>query len=363
MTQHPHRDRRVRRLTILAIVPLVAMVLASCSAGNSGSGTSSKSAKDVHIAFVYDTTDANFAQEMALGAQAAAKATGITLNASAPATAIGSQQVQLFQAAERTSPDGIALATLFPDLFVRPFTDAKKLGIPLIAVDAPPAKGAPVPFFIGNDNFTLGVSLANAMLSKIPENTPGEILIGTDTPGLPVLTSRNEGFKSVIKAKRPGVTFVEFNSTQSATTNFNAWSAAVAAHPKALAYVGPGSQDAASLAQIEQKQNVHLVVGAADLDPIALKGVKDGYVTALASPEHWLKGYIAVTLLAEHALKGTKMPTGWWNPGDLVVDSSNVAAIMDRQSSNAKRTAAFQKEVDSELANPSKYIKPLSEIE
>jgi ribose transport system substrate-binding protein len=373
MTQHPDRTdqplsrirppRRahVRRLAAVVIVPVLAVALAACSSGSSSGGT--KSAKDAHIAFVYDTTDSNFAQEMALGAKAAAKSTGVTLNASAPPAAVGSQQVQLFQAAERTSTDGIALATLFPDLFVRPFTDAKKLNIPLIAVDAPPAKGAPVTFFIGNDNFKLGVALANAMLSKIPTGVSGEILIGTDTPGLPVLTQRNEGFKSVIKAKRPGVTFVEFNSTQAPTTNFNAWSAAVSAHPTALAFVGPGSQDAASLAQIEKKTGKKLVVGAADLDPIALQGVKSGYVTALASPEHWLKGYLAVALLAEKATKGKKLPSGWWNPGDLVVNSANVDEIIDRQSSEAKRTAYFTKEAKAQLANPSKYLKPLSDIE
>jgi ribose transport system substrate-binding protein len=362
MTQHPHLRRRSRRLAALAVIPITAIALAGCST-SSPSSSHTKSPSSVHIAFVYDTTDSNFAQEMALGAQAAAKATGITLNASAPPAPVGSQQVQLFQAAEHTSANGIALATLFPDLFVRPFTEAKDAGIPTIAVDAPPAKGAPVTLFIGNDNFKLGVALANAMLSKIPADTAGQILIGTDTPGLPVLTQRNAGFISVMKAQRPQITFLQFNSMQAPTANYNAWSAAVASHPNALAYVGPGSQDAASLAQIEQKTGKHLVVGAADLDPIALKGIKDGYVVALASPEHWLKGYIAVSLLAEHALKGTKLPTGWWNPGDLVVNAANVDAIMARQKSNATRTAWFKKEVAKELANPSKYLKPLSDIE
>ena len=54
---------------------------------------------------------------MALGAAAAAKVSGITLSNVAPPGANGPQQVQQFQAAENTSKDGIALATLFPDLF------------------------------------------------------------------------------------------------------------------------------------------------------------------------------------------------------------------------------------------------------
>jgi ribose transport system substrate-binding protein len=271
------------------------------------------------------------------------------------------QPVQLVQAALASSKDGIALATLFPDLFIHPFKQAEGDGIPTIAVDAPPAAGSGVTLFIGNDNFELGVQLANALLPKIPK-TSGQILIGTDTPGLPVLTARNEGFENTVKKARPGITFVNFNSTQEPSSNYSAWSSAVQAHPNALAYVGPGSQDAASMYQIEKKTGKHYLVGADDLDPNSLAGVAQGYVQALVSPEHWLKGYIAVSLLAQHALKKTALPTGWWNPGSLVVDKSNIAKIQARQKDAAARTAYFQAEVNKELANPSQYLKPLSAL-
>jgi ribose transport system substrate-binding protein len=347
----------------------LAVTLVACgsgsSAGTSSGGSSSSGgsgdASKVKIAFVYDTTAENFAQEMSLGAAAAAKSTGVSLTNTAPPTASGSQQVQLFQAALASSKDGIALATLFPDLFIHPFKQAESDGIPTVAVDAPPAQGSGVTLFIGNDNFALGVQLADALLPKIPK-TSGQILIGTDTPGLPVLTARNQGFEQTVKKARPGVTFVNFNSTQEPTTNFSAWSSAVQAHPNALAYVGPGSQDAASMYQIEKKTGKHYVVGADDLDPNSLAGVAQGYVTALVSPEHWLKGYIAVSLLAQHALKNSPLPTGWWDPGSLVVDKSNISKIEARQKSNATRTAYFQNEVNQELANPSKYLKPLSAL-
>jgi ribose transport system substrate-binding protein len=338
---------------------LLILSLAAGCGKSADKSTGKKAAKDTHIAFIYDTTVSNFAQEMALGAQAAGSATGVDLNTSAPPAPVGSDQVKLFQAAEGKATDGMALATLFPDLFIRPLTDADHRGIPLIAVDTPPAKGTPSMLFIGNDNFQLGVDLANALLAKIPANTPGEILVGTDTPGLPVLTARNDGFKSVITQKRPGVTFVDFNSKQAPTDNYNAWSAAVSAHPNALAYVGPGSQDAASLAQIQQKTGKKLLVGADDLDPIALQGIKSGYVQALVSPEHWLKGYIAVRLLADKATQGKALPTGWWDPGALVVDASNIDKIVARQATPAARTAYFTDQVTAELNDPAKYLKPM----
>jgi ABC-type sugar transport system substrate-binding protein len=363
-----HRPSR-RKVAAAGIGAVLAVGLAACgssassSSSSSASSSSSSAAKaaKVHIAFVYDTTAENFAQEMSLGAAAAAKVTGITLTNVAPPGADGPQQVQQFQAAEQTSKNGIALATLFPDLFIRPFKQAEAAGIPTIAVDTPPPPGSNVTLFIGNDNYYLGVQLADALLPKIP-NTAGQIVIGTDTPGLPVLTARNQGFMVTVKKARPHVTFINFDSTQEPSTNYSAWSAAVQAHPHALAYVGPGSQDSASLYEIEKKTGKHYLVGADDLDPNSLAGVAQGYVYALVSPEHWLKGYIATYLLAEHALTGKALPTGWWNPGSIIVDKANIAAILARQKSAATRYAYFKKEVSYELAHPSLYLKPLSDI-
>ena len=185
--------------------------------------------------------------------------------------------------------------------------------MPLVAVDVPPPKGAEkaVKLLIGNSNEEIGADLAKAILPKIPEGAKGQILMGTDTPGLPVLEQRNKGFQDVIKKERPGVTFLVFDAKQSPTDNFNTWSAQVKAHPDALAYVGPGSQAAVSLTRIQKRdKGKKLVVGACDLDPVALEGVRDGYVTALISPEHWLKGYLAIKLMADAKQNGKDLPGG-----------------------------------------------------
>lgn len=348
-------------ILLLAGAAVVVTVLAGC--GSSGTAATSPAArpspKNVKIAFIYDTTDENFAQEMALGAAAAAKVTGVSLTNAAPPTAVGAQQLSLFESATNTSKNGIALATLFPDLFVRPLNQAQQAGIPLIAVDTPPPAGTKVGLFIGNDNVQLGQALANALLPKIPAGTKGTIVIGTDTP---VLTARNQGFEQTMSKARPGITYVNFDSTQVPSTNYSAWQAAVSAHPNAVAYVGPGSQDATSMAEIEKHTGKHYLVGADDLDPTALQGIANGEVDVLISPEHWLKGYIAVDLLAEQALTGKKLPTGWWNPGYLVVNSQNITEIEARQATAASRLAWFSKEVSYELANPQKYIKPMSDV-
>ena len=142
------RSHRAPAILLIAGLTSVVTALAGCgssspssSASSSSSSSTSAKAKSVHIAFIYDTTVENFAQEMALGAAAAAKQTGITITNVAPPQPVGAQQVSEFDSASQTSKNGIALATLFPDLFVRPLNQAQSLGIPLIAVDTPPPAG------------------------------------------------------------------------------------------------------------------------------------------------------------------------------------------------------------------------------
>jgi ABC-type sugar transport system substrate-binding protein len=358
--------------SFIAVLVAGALVATGCSSANKSAGkekssttssSNSGGAKDVKVAFVYPTTTTNFAQEMALGAKAAAQDTpGVNLTESAPAAVDGPKEVQLFQAATRASKDGVAMMTLTPDLFLRPLQTAASQNVPLVAVDVPPPKGAEsaVKLLIGNSNVEIGEDLAKALLPKIPKGKKGQILIGTDTPGLPVLEQRNQGFESVIKQERPGVTFLVFDAKQSPTDNFNTWSSQVKAHPNALAYVGPGSQAAVSLSRIQRKPGQKkLLVGADDLDPVALQGVKDGFVEALVSPEHWLKGYIAVKLMAQAAQGGKPLAEGWWNPGALIVNAKNIDEIMARQQDPASRQSYFKAEVAKQLASPDQYLKPM----
>jgi ribose transport system substrate-binding protein len=356
----------------LVAVALAALVAAGCSSANKSAGktssstTSSKkstSAKTVKLAFVYPTTTTNFAQEMALGAKAAAADTpGVNLTESAPADVDGPKEVQLFQAASRASTDGVAMMTLTPDLFLRPLQSAASQNVPLVGVDTPPPKGAldTEKLLIANSNVEIGQDLAKALLPKIPKDAKGEVLVGTDTPGLIVLEQRNQGFEQVMKKERPGLKFLVFDAKQSPTDNYNTWSAQVKAHPNAVAYVGPGSQAAVSLTRIQkQKGSKHLLVGADDLDPVALQGVKEGYVEALVSPEHWMKGYLAVKLMAQAAQTGKPLPQGLWNPGALIVNKKNIDEILQRQQSASTRESFFKPIVQKQLADQSKYLVPL----
>jgi ABC-type sugar transport system substrate-binding protein len=353
------------RLVVLLLV--LAVAVAACGGDDNGGGggggggsAAKKDAKDVKLAMITATTTQNAFQEMALGAKAAGQAEGISLNSAAPNGINGPQEVAMFQSAMQTSKDGIATMTTTPDLFVRPFSRAVAAGIPQVSVDTPPPKGSNVTTFVGNDNVELGAMLATAMLDKIPENAKGEIVLGNPIPGLPVLDLRVQGMKQVLQKERPNIKLLgPFNTGPEPTQNYQAWQGIVKAHPNAIAYIDPGDQAVVSLARIEKQTGKNLLVGGADVDPAALEAIKDGRAYALADPEHWLKGYIAIALLARQARDGTKMPQGWWNPGGAIITAKNVDEIIARQKDAATRTAWYKANVDKQLANQGQYVKPL----
>ncbi|PXX71441.1 monosaccharide ABC transporter substrate-binding protein (CUT2 family) [Nocardia tenerifensis] len=338
-----------------------ALVLVACGSGTrSADGPKSGT---LRMAFVYATTSQNPFQEMALGAAAgAADAGDIDLTETAPPGINGPQEVSQFQAAVRTARDGIAMETLTPDLFVRPLQQAAAAGVPLATVDTVPPAGTKVGLYVGNDNTELGRSLATEIIKQIPVGTTGEVVLGNDIPGLDLLSQRLEGMKAVLQEQRPTLTVLgPFDTGSEPTDNYNKWNNTVKAHPNAVAYLGAGASDAVSLALIQKNTGRRLLVGSCDPDSQALAAVKDGYAAALASPEHWLKGYIAIRLLAEHARTGKPLTEGWWNPGGLIINAANIDEIIARQQNDQSRRQWFADAAARQLAAPADYLRPLSE--
>ncbi|MET7475326.1 sugar ABC transporter substrate-binding protein [Streptomyces sp. NPDC005648] len=352
--------RRRRTVAAGALSMASLLVLSACSSSDSGSsqsgaagGSCGTATKKLNMAFVYADTTQNPFQEMALGAKAAADDDGnVKLQLSAPTGIDGPKEVSLFQAVARTATDGVAYETVTPDLFVRPLNSATDANVPVIAVDAAPPPGTKVKTFVANSNTKLGELLGDAYVAQHPK-ADGQIVLGNDIPSLQLLVQRLDGLRSVLKAKLPNAKIVgPLDSKSSPTDNFNAWKSIVQAHPDATAFIGVGGQDGVSLPLIGKQTGRSYLAGSADLPPEAVQAVKDGKIFALSSPEHWMKGYIAMHLLIQAKRTCKPVPEGWWNSGNLLVDKSNVDSILARQKSPASRRAWFKKEIDKQLANP-----------
>lgn len=346
---------------------LVLLFLAACnsksgSGSNTGSAGGNENPADIHVGFVSETASLNFASEMAAGAQYAANQFHVSAQIVAPPQANDQAAVQLFENLTKTARDGIAVETLAPDLFVRSEADAVSGGIPIIAVDTVPPAAANIETYVGNDNIAAGKMLADAAIELLPNVAGGSLVLGNPVLGLPVLDYRVQGIQEEFEQSRPNIQILgPFQTTLEPQPNFSSWNSLITAHPDIIVGLGVGDQDNVSLATIKQTNHGAYLSGAFDLNQAAIQAVANGTNFALVDPEHFLKGYIAMRLLIEHALMGKAIPKGWWNSGALLVTQRNVQDIITRQVNLEAKGRFYQPVIDKEFSDPTALIKPIDQ--
>lgn len=332
------------------------VVLAACGSGSAASG-------GVNVGIAVANISLNFGHEMVEGAQSAGQHEGgANVKAVGPPNTDGPAEEQLFQSLTATDRDGIVLMNLDPPIFARPEAQAISQGIPVVALDTAPTNGSKVTSYVGNDNYELGVLLAQQTVKRLPANPTGTIVLGEPNPGTPVLDSRVQGLKDTFAKQTPNIKVLGAYQTYSdPNQNYTAWVSLVHANPKALAFLGVGDADSYDLAKIKGDEHGAYLVAGTDVDAQTLQDVKAGLDFVTIDPEHFLKGYVAMALLIRSVKDHTKMPQGWLDMPGLVVDQSNVDQIMQRETSPQAAYDFYKPTIDKILANPNAYLKPLSD--
>src|SRR5262249_55426437 len=143
----------------------------------------------------------------------------------------------------RIAPDS-RRATLTPALFTGPLSDAQSNGVPVVAVDNPPAPRSHGKLVIGHDHYQLRQNVADEAIKRLPASAKGQIVLGTSEPGVPVLDLRAKGMRDEITKHLPNVTVVgPFDTKQDTVANYEAWQILVRTNPHALAFLGTGDAD------------------------------------------------------------------------------------------------------------------------
>lgn len=328
-----------------------------------GCGSSAGGGDGAKLGFAVATTSEDFAQQMADGGTyAASKFDGVELRVSGPPGVDGPAEVKLFSDLGRTATDGIAVENLAPDLFVRPMADVVKKDIPLVAVDTVPLDGSDVHTYVGNDNVGIGRMLAEEAIRLLGPDAGGTVVVGTTVPGVPVLDQRAKGIKDAFAEKLPDVHVLgPFETKIEPTLNFGIWNGLVRANPNALAFLGTGDQDSYNLAKIKQENKGTYLTAGFDLNAATLRAVEDGTNFATLSPEHFMKGAVAIRLLAEAATQGKALPEGWIDSGALLVTKDNVDEIIARQKSDKAKDEWFGPKLDEFFADLKSHTHPLKD--
>lgn len=352
----------MRRSIAFRVVGTCAAVTVTLAACSSSAGSGSGSGKTLHLGMAVANISLNFASEMVDGAkQAVAHSKNVNLKVVGPPNTDGPAEESLFQTLTSTATDGIVLENLDPPIFTRPAAQAVQKGITVVALDTSPTDGSKVDFYVGNDNYELGVLLAEQAIKRMPKNPSGQVVIGEPNPGTPVLDSRAKGISDTFKAKAPHVQVLgPYQTYSDPAQNYGAWLSQVHAHPNALAFLGVGDADSYDLAKIKQAEHGKYLVAGTDVDAKTLEDVKAGLDFCTIDPEHFLKGYIAMWLLIQ-SKRGQKLPSGWFETPGLVVDQSNVDQIIAREKSPSAAYDYYKPQIDKLLGNVSKQMHPLSD--
>ena len=350
--------RQSRQSKSLIVVTLAGLLLAACGTDSGGGGGGSGDEKK--LGFVVANVSLNFAREMADGGTAAAAdAGGIKLQVAGPATTDGPQEVQIFQNTLITSPDGVVIENLAPDLFTRAEAQAIDKGIPVVALDTIGLPGSKIETYVGNDNYDLGATLAKETLKRLPSDPTGTIVLGEPNPGVPVLDSRIKGLKETFAAQAPGITLKgPYETFSDPGKSYNAWSSLVRSNADALAFLGVGDADSYSLARLKKQTGGKYLTAGFDLDDQTLQAVKDGVNFVTISPEHYLKGYVALALLATAVKEDADVPKGWIDVPGLVVDKENIDTVIERQGSQEARKSQVAPQAQKIVDDLGTYTKP-----
>jgi ribose transport system substrate-binding protein len=314
------------------------------------------------VAIVLSSAKLSVGKELGAGFVAGAQAAGADAMVTGPPLADPPRQAEMFKDMTSRAPGGVAVQASDPELIAGQLAAAAKDGVPIVAVDIKPAATSGLKTHIGNNNRLLGMLIADEVVKRLPPGSTGTVLVGSTRPGLTVMEERVRGIRDGFAAKLPGVKVAgPFDTQSDATANLTSWKRLTAATPGALAFIGTGTADSASLVAVHAGAKGAWLCAGFDLDARALTGLRDGHLVAIASPEHFLAGAVAGSLQAQHAQDGSALPEGWIQTPGLMITSTNVSEIIARQESDASKAVWFKAQLGKILGDIAAYTKPLDE--
>ncbi|UXT20741.1 ABC transporter substrate-binding protein [Agrobacterium tumefaciens] len=295
------------------------------------SGEASAQDKKYTIALVPGLTTDAFYITMRKGAEAAAKAVGVTLVFQGAPDFNPVTQVPVLDAVIAKSPDAILIAPTDKTQLVQPLKKAADAGIPVITVDTFIGTGvyqtgggdADFPIsYIASDNVLGGEIAARSLAKAIGEK--GKVYVSNVKPGISTTDQREQGFKQEM-AKYPGITVLETQFNDNDANKAASQLQAVYARNSDLAGVfGANLFSALGAANgVKQAgQSGTIKVVAFDAPGSIVDNINAGLVDMAIAQHPAEIGYFGVMAAYAH-LTGNSIPTAI-GTGFTVIDKSNL---------------------------------------
>lgn len=363
--------RSNKGLLVLAALAtlLLAFGLAACGGGDddttgSGGGGGSTEAsgggekEQVSIAMEEILTGVAFGQEIKEGIEGyAAEDSAASVEVQGPPST--EPEIAQKQATDMLAkqPDAFGFAPFPPELWTRTAQNIwDQVGPNVLTFNERPSSevdsvsASPVQTFVGTADTSEAREILEKTieLAKLPKSFTGEVILGqcvAQEAG--VLAQRTDGFEEALANLLPNAKVERFTSEVEPQANTKAWTTELAAHSSADLAIGTCDQDGTSLYKVKKEKGYDLIVGAMELPPETIAGLKDGSIIAAVGTNWWLQGYTATRMLAE-AARGGELPEGWVDSGYKFYTGDDIAEIEERANEPAK---FYKADVEEMFAN------------
>jgi len=347
----------------MRVVPMVAAVAAVAMGLSTGGDVARPDvARDPAVTFLVADASLGYAQELSMGfAAGAAAVPGVAAGVRGSAVGDTSNQLAVARDVLGERRTGVSLFTWNPELLAQPLGAAPATGDRVIAVHTPPAVGSGIRLFVGNDDYRLGRMLGRELTTMIPFGLQGTVVLGTSVPGALSPDRRAAGLRDWLTRERPRLRVLgPFDTKQDPAAEQEAWTTLLRANPYAVAFVGIGDNDAATLAQLRTGSDGGWLAGGFGLDDMALGAVRTGKF-ALVSPELYLQGAVAGRLQAA-AARGDALPDGWLVTPGRTITAADVPMIRARQATAGSRAGWFRHQVNELVVNSRTHLRPIEDV-
>jgi ribose transport system substrate-binding protein len=299
---------------VAAVIPIA---LAACSSSSSsssattgGSSTSSSSSspaaagKNYNLQLVVGTKSDDFYVTMECGAQAEAKALGVTLTVNGPADFSPSEQAPILNAVAASKPDALIVAPTDTKALNPELSRISGQGTKIVFVDTTTTNPSIAVSHVTSDNTGGGKLAADSLASQI--GGKGTVAIIDVNPGISTTDARIAGFTAEMKAKYPNVTVLapQYDNDSSATAASQVESD-ITAHPNLSGVFATNVLSAQGAATGVQHAGASgkVKVATFDAEPQQITALKANQIQLAVAQSPYLEGQDGV-MQAVAALSG-----------------------------------------------------------
>jgi ABC-type sugar transport system substrate-binding protein len=308
------QSARVAGIVVAAVIPIA---LAACSSGSSSSsstpggttggsssGTAAAAGKNYNLELVVGTKSDDFYVTMECGAQAEAKALGVSLTVTGPADFSPSEQAPILNAVEASKPDALIVAPTDTKALNPELTRISAEGVKIVFVDTTTSDPSIAVSHITSDNTGGGKLAADSLASQI--GGKGTVAVINVNPGISTTDARIAGFSAEMKAKYPNITVLstQYDSDSSATAASQV-EADIAAHPNLSGVFATNVLSAQGAATGVQHagESSKVKVATFDAEPQQIAALKSNTIQLAIAQSPYLEGQDGVEQ-AVNALSG-----------------------------------------------------------